>query len=533
MSNIISLQETSPDHWRAKYQGNYGVYTIKITTNGKQTVDFSCSCPSDYYPCKHIAMIEEAITERITQNAGSKKSGKGKSAGAEDVLKKLSREELYDFTVRLIKNNPDLSNAVLLEFAEKIESKNNNKYAPVICRALETLEFYNAEDYYYHEDTLDIDILDQWFEKADQHLEAKKNQEAVLIAQACIEEFASWLEKNDSDIADYVSESYETYPFEILGKAADDPETNVRALYDYCMSELTKKKYAGTAMFDGFNDLLMRVSAEIDSGAFIDLQYTLLNNIQDKSSYGAEKILRRIIEFYNRCQQPDKAWKCIEENIQITSFRRMVVEKKIEQNDFAAAKKLIYDFIDAAKKRNNYCSDRWDDYLLQIALKEEDVRAIRSISRSFIDDRFQDHYYRIYKSAFTAAEWTEELENLLSRYESKKNFYDDSASDLLAAEGAAERLMLHIEKKLSMNSIEKYHRYFAAEFPEKTLALFRKAIDHYAAQNTGRSHYEHIASLFEKMSKIPGGKAVIADMKGQYKIWYKNRRAMMEVLGCK
>jgi hypothetical protein len=478
-------------------------------------------------------MIEEAITERIMQNADSKKNGREKGAGAEEVLKKLSREELYAFTVRLIKNNPDLSNAVLLEFAEKIESKNNNKYAPIIRRALKTLEFYNNEDYYYSEDSLDIDILDQWFEKADQYLAAKKNQEAVLIAQACIEEFASWLEKNNSSIADYVSESYEAYPFEILEKAADDPKTNVRVLYDYCMGELTKKKYAGTAMFDGFNNLLMRVSAEIDPGAFIDLQYTLLNDIQDKSSFDAEKILRRIIEFYNRCQQPDKAWKCIEENIQITSFRKIVVEKKIEQNDFAAAKKLIRDFIDAAKKQNNYYPDRWDDYLLQIALKEEDVPAIRSISRSFIDERFQDHYYLIYKSAFTAAEWTEELENLLSHYGSKKKFYDDSAADLLAAEGAAERLLLHIEKKLSMNGIEKYYRYFAAEFPEKTLALFRKAIDHYAAQNTGRSHYEHIAGLFKKMSKIPGGKAVIADMKSQYKIEYKNRRAMMEVLGCK
>ena len=141
MSNIISLQETSPNHWRAKYQGNYGVYTIKITTDGKQTVDFSCSCPSDYYPCKHIAMIEEAIAGRIMQNAKSKKNGRGKGVSAEDVLKKLSREEMYDFTVRLVKNNPDLSNAVLLEFAEKIETKNDNKYAPVIRRALEEQAF--------------------------------------------------------------------------------------------------------------------------------------------------------------------------------------------------------------------------------------------------------------------------------------------------------------------------------------------------------------------------------------------------------
>ena len=66
---IIDLHEIFPNTWKASYSGNYGTYTIKIKTDGKKTTDFSCSCPSDYYPCKHIAMIEEAIRERIAKNS--------------------------------------------------------------------------------------------------------------------------------------------------------------------------------------------------------------------------------------------------------------------------------------------------------------------------------------------------------------------------------------------------------------------------------------------------------------------------------
>jgi hypothetical protein len=40
MNNIIDLRETSPDHWQAKYDGNYGVYTIKINTDGKRRAVF-------------------------------------------------------------------------------------------------------------------------------------------------------------------------------------------------------------------------------------------------------------------------------------------------------------------------------------------------------------------------------------------------------------------------------------------------------------------------------------------------------------
>jgi hypothetical protein len=61
MSDIIYLRETAPDHWLAKYQGNYGVYTIRIVTDGKMRGAFSCSCPSDYYPCKHIPITNVSL----------------------------------------------------------------------------------------------------------------------------------------------------------------------------------------------------------------------------------------------------------------------------------------------------------------------------------------------------------------------------------------------------------------------------------------------------------------------------------------
>jgi hypothetical protein len=79
--------------------------------------------------------------------------------------------------------------------------------------------------------------------------------------------------------------------------------------------------------------------------------------------------------------------------------------------------------------------------------------------------------------------------------------------------------------------MEKYYRFFAAAFPEKTIALFRTALDQYAEKNTGRDHYEHIVQVFRTMKKIPGGDAAVADMKARYIATYKNRRAMIEILG--
>jgi hypothetical protein len=524
MNNIIDLRETSPNHWQAKYQGNYGVYTIKITTDGKQRGDFSCSCPSDYYPCKHIAMVEKAITERIAKNDRSREMS------AEELLKKLTREELYNFTVRLIKYNPDLTNAVFLEFSERIGNQGGNKYVPIIRRELEDIEF--NESAYYDDEAIYIDVLDQWAGKAEQYLKEKKPHEAVLIAQAYIEEFAQWLQETvDPDLVDWIPDTYESHPFEILEKAAEDTTTNVRDLYDYCLAEASKEKYAGLYTADCFNRLLMKLSAEINPGAFIELQQKLLNEVQDKSSNEAEKILRRIVDCYNNAHEPKKAWKYVEENIQIDSFRRMVIEKKINQKKFSEAKKLIHDYIN--KAHDSHYSDTWDDYLLQIAQAEHDIPAIRDISYSFIKDAFKEKYYRIYKSAFSGGEWADEFEKLFGQYRDKKSFWNNPAADFLAAEGKADRLIAYIGQNLSLKNMERYYTFFAAAFPEKTLELFREVIDRYAEENTGRTHYEHIAELFRRLQKIPGGDAVAADMKAQYMIKYKNRRAMVETLNRK
>ncbi|MDR0388046.1 MAG: SWIM zinc finger domain-containing protein [Treponema sp.] len=529
MTDIIDLRETSPNHWQAKYQGNYGVYTIRITISEGKTTGFSCSCPSDRYPCKHIAMIESAIAERIAKNT---KAGKKNAVNAEELLKILSREELYEFIARLIRYNPELTNAVILEFSHKIETPHQNKYSLVLRRALETMDL-DGDDC-YEEDWLTIDVLDQWFEKAHDYLERRNYREAVLIAQACIEEFAYWRKNSGGDMNDWVHEEYQTAPFEILKSAAASKKINIRELFDYCMEELPKEKYAETFMYDEFNDLLLELSQEdtgiIDAEAFITLQDAQLEALPDKSSYAAQKILQRKIDYYRSRHKHKKAWNIIEENIRIPAFRKTLAEKKIGEHDYGAAKKLIHDFLNEAAGTKQHPSE-WDDLLLTIARKEDDTAALRDLSRLCIDDRFRADYFALYKSSFTAGEWADAMEDLIAHYQKNGRGFNTSVANVLTAVKSAERLLAYIEKHLSVDRLNKYYTVFANAFPAKTLALFRKAVDKYAADNVGRSSYEYIAGILRKMADIPDGGAVVAGMIDEYRILYKKRRAMMEVLG--
>jgi len=526
--SIIDLQETSENVWKAKYHGNYGIYNIKIKTDGEKTVDFSCSCPSSYYPCKHIPMVEEAIRERIAKRT---KSDKKNEISLEELLKDVPQKKLCDFIVKQAQYNPQIKNAILLEFAHTMTKKDVtvNNYNQLLRDALDGVYFDDEDvEYGHYEGVLDIDEIELWLNKAQQYADQNNPQEALLICKACIEEFASWCDEQDSAIIEYVKIDYHETPFEIIDQILDEIDCN--ELLNYCKSEMNKPKYKRTEMNNGFNNLFMELSVRIGSDDFIALQDNLLKDIDDKSSYEAKKILQRKIDFYRNNKQPEKAWEVVKNNLQIENFREELTKKLIEENNFQEAKKLINDYINNHLDKD-WCLPPWYKLKLQIAQKENDISEIRTISLKFIETRFDAENYNIYKSTFTKEEWVEKVEILIKHYErrSKFNWFNSTIAQILQVEKQEERLLKYVEKYLDINIIEKYHTAFAVSFPEKTLALFRRAIDQYA-ENTGRTIYETIARLFEKMIKIKGGDIIVKEMISQYRIIYKSRRAMMEML---
>ena len=521
-TGIVELRKIAENQWKAKYQGNYGVYTIKITTNGKKTVKFSCSCPSDYYPCKHIPMIEEAIAKKIAADEKEEKSG---GLRLEEFIGNVSAERLREFIITQAKYNPELNNAILLEFSTNAGNAHGKKYSRLIQAALASVP--HDENDYYLDECLNIDALDQWIDKARDCVRLKQYDEAILICKAIIEEYSQWLYDDGENVSLNFSLEYQSVPFDIINDAAE--HVDKKELFNYCLTEMQKKKYEKTDFNYGFQRLLENLAATVDPDAFIALQDKLLAGVEDRSSHEAETILRRKINLYLRLDQKKKAWDIVKENMQIKSFRLKVVKRKIEKQNFRTAKKLINDFFNAqGKDPEKYFDGTWLELLLDIAQKEKDIPAVRKLSYRFIEDYFDKDHYQIYKTTFSPAEWAGEREKLFLLYSGKKDF-SNSAASLLVAENEIERLLNYVEKHLYLDNLEKYYEVFASGYPEKTLDMFKKVLVSYAA-NTGRSYYEDIRSLLKKMSRIKGGKKAASDLVADFRIHYKNRKAMMEIL---
>ncbi|MDR0608871.1 MAG: SWIM zinc finger family protein, partial [Planctomycetaceae bacterium] len=541
------------NNWRAKYRGNYGVYTIKITTDGKKTIKFSCSCPSDYYPCKHIAMIEDAIAEHIAKNKNraEKEIKCGTNSIVAKLLRKVSQKELYEFIVRQAHDSKKLTNTILIEFADKVTKKSNsnssNPYSIILRKALHNTKVREEEYYcrYENETGIEIEAFDRILIRLKEYFDQKNYREVVFICKACIEELAGWLVKKRrkfDDINEFISYEYIEVPFRILGDVVNIAESKIsgvdlKELYDYCRSEIKNSKYVEAGLFTEFNDLFLKISLKVNPDGFIEFQDELLNNIRDKSSYEAARIFERKISLYELSNQTQKAWKIIEENVQIDSFCKKLAEKKIEEKKYTEAKKLINDYLNNDNPNRRISIREWNKLLLKIAQKEKDTPTIQKISFAFIKGGFEAEYFKIYKSTFTNEDWKEVFEQLLINYENtgKQNssYFNNSKNsvyDLLVAENEIERLLEFVEKHLTVHLIERYYKNFADEFPAQTLLLFRKALDNYIKDTLGRDAYEYLAEMLKKMQKIDGGNKIVSDMVNQYQILYKKRKAMCEIL---
>jgi len=517
--SIIDLQEISPSYWQAKYQGNYGVYTIKIETDGKEVSQFSCSCPSSGYPCKHIGMVKEAIKKQIEKTD----KNATKDNDIDDLLKGISLNELRAFISRKAKYNDDFRNNFFLEFSHKINKKNS--YSSILRNALCGLDYEDMYDNGYELDVIEVDVLNQWLRKAREKKNNKEYQDAIQICQACIEEYAEWLPTVDGDIVDYINEDYKYEPFQILSNIISETDVYNKELFDYCKTEIAKEKYEKTGLQGEFEEFLSKLAELINPVEFLSIQDKLFEAVYDKSSYEAKQILQRKIDFYKKEGSFDKAWEIIKDNTQIDEFRKQLISKYISENKLSEAKKLIKELF--SSKEIGYKND-WEKFLLEIAQKESDIAEIRRITYLFIANRIHEHYYNIYKSTFEKEEWSMQVEKLIKHYNDDKRFFRRNIADVLVFEGQKERLVDYVKNHLSLTILEDYYIHFP--FPQETIVLFRKAIDEYAANNLGRDCYEYIARLFDKMIEIDGGRQAITEMISNYKTLYKNRKAMMEIL---
>lgn len=524
---IQSLNQESANKWSASYDGNYGIYKIKISLDDNNNLkNYNCSCPSDYNPCKHIDMILKAISKKITIN-----NTKQQKENHSELIKSLFNGKLKDkfihFLIEYADYNTDFVNKLKKDFFTEKSVKSSIKINQIISDGMPSGNLENDYDDYgyngHYEEDIEIEIFDEWKEKADLEIKNKNLDDALDIAKAMFEEYYIWLDYCDSDYLDYVSDHYEDYPFEIFKSIFNANKNLKEQIFDYLKEKYQVedfKKAQNTISHFIYNNS----DNEIDNLFFLETQKQLL--LECKTDSEQESFLAKIIDFYLMNDNKDKAWKLIFENIKFDKFRNKVIEKYINEENYKGAKELIFERL---RQTDNYRTSDWNKYLLQIARLEKNIEDIRTYSFIFIKDTFESEYYKIYKATFQEKEWKIELKKIENNYNNKQGF-SNSLVQLWLFENKKKEAIDYFLFQKNIEVFENYVSNFITEYPKETLEIYKLSLDKYVLNYLGRNHYEYVAKVLDRIKKVSGGKELVEKMVLLYKIEYKKRPAMMEIL---
>ncbi len=81
-----------------------------------------------------------------------------------------------------------------------------------------------------------------------------------------------------------------------------------------------------------------------------------------------------------------------------------------------------------------------------------------------------------------------------------------------------------------LEALMQYAHYLKDTHSEQLIVIYTSLLNDYAERNLGRRHYEFIAQVLSCIRKLNGGQAVVKSLVAEFRIKYKRRPAMMEVL---
>ncbi|MFA5804587.1 MAG: SWIM zinc finger family protein [Melioribacteraceae bacterium] len=536
---VRELEEIEPGNWTAEVDGTE-TYFVTVEVHNEDILEWDCECPFEGSICKHVVAVLYAITgNHATENLPEKERDpkRNKKDYTDLILQKVKVEELKNFLLMQFSSNKGLKNSFIAHFAEYLDEDSDSKYR-IIVQNIYKAAMGRGGFIDYHSAPRLIRPLAELINKASDLLDNKNIAESLAICKTLLEEvplFAEEMDDSDGGIGQILYSVFDLFQ-QIIEKAPPELKDN---LFEYFYKEYPKEKYHELSFN---NDLLDLISTLISLPEQEEQFFKLIDDrieiekLKSYSEFGIVRLTKTKVEYLLEKGKTEEAWKLIEGNRRYTEFLKMMIERAVKSKDYDLAIELCNEGISTVKKESHSWDEiYWKEIMLDIYEKKMDIKRIREVSEELF---FRTHdkmkYYKKLKTAYDLNDWAAKCEKILDKIKGTSKSADYSNATLLADIFIEENYKDQLLKLLEINSthiefLDKYANQLKDDYPEKIIQLFEPAIKTYA-MNTGRDIYTNAVSYLKKMQKLSGGEEKVRMIVGQFRIQYKNRRAMMEIL---
>lgn len=438
----------------------------------------------------------------------------------------LKNRELMDFVAENSKKDKKFRNYFLASFGHLSQQQSKAFYQQQIHSILKTAAgrdgFIGWSDMKYV-----AKATEPFLENAEQYL-AKNNFENVFfISTALLEEMTEAIQYADDSSGElgYFIES----ALELLSKLSKEEisASLKQEIFEYCVSAFKQKIFEG---WDWHLGMLRIASTIIDNESDIDLILDCLESV--KGEYEKEYAQSITLDLLRQYKPPKEIEEFINKHIANSAIRTKEIAKAFENKNFERAIALARDGISCDEKDKPGLVNDWIDWLLKIALVQNDTPKIIEYARYRLINNFRttQDYYQILKNTIAPEKWHSFLEDIIKEVSTKRMWNNiDLVRKIYIKEAWWDRLFMMLKQNLSLENIKENEQYLAKDYSAELIELYRESIINYVENFVGRNHYQTACRYLRRMKKL-GGNEQADELITLFRKKYPQRKALMDEL---
>lgn len=538
---VSEPEEITPNVYEAIVTGTED-YTVELKIKNGTIVEHVCTCPYDLgFICKHVVAVifylQQDVLE-IKQKNASKQGNKEKIATKKpkkktiteqvnEVLEKISHDELKQFIREKTEHNPPLRNLFLSSFAHQNTNESKEIYTKQVKSILRTAS--GRDGFIYWNQTRGVGkAIDELLDAAQKQLEIKNYKSAIFICTAVMEELTGALQYTDDsngDIGGNIDFAYDLL-YDIVKEKL--PEEIRKFLFEYCLSTFEKGVFSGWDWHFGLMRLAFELLINEDEAQQI---ITHLDKIRD-SEYDREVAQSIKLNIIKKTKGENEAEKFIEQNLSNPTIRNEAIAKALKNKEYEKAIVIANDGIKQDEKNKPGLVKDWYNWLLKIAQAQQDKAKIIEYARLLFIDNFSNEqdYYQLLRNNIETENWNNFIEGIINDIKLKKRWLDvELIAKIYIKEEWWNRLLELVTINPTLSYIEQYEKYLSKDYSNELIQLYAEAVVKYIKNNTGRNHYQTACKYLRRIIKLGGRKVaekIILDLRTQY----PQRRSLIEEL---
>jgi hypothetical protein len=531
--SITDFSEISNGEYEAIVSGTED-YTVQLEVENNAIIEHNCDCPYDMGAvCKHVVAVifhlqqdELELNESSPNSPEKKKKTKSVNQQVKELLKAISHNELMEFVEENCKKDKKFRNYFFASFGHLNQNQSKEFYQKQIHSILQTAAgrdgWIGWSDMKYV-----VKATEPFLENAEKYLQKKNFENVFFISTALLEEITKAFQFGDDSNGDlgYFVES----AMELLSKLSKEEISSAlkQETFEYCISAFKQKLFEG---WDWHLGILHIAGDLIDNEKEADIILNCLESVNGE--YEREYAQSYKLELLRQYKDQKDIEEFINKNISNSKIRKQEIEKAFENQSFERAIALAKDGITCDEQSKPGLAKDWYDWLLKIALVQNDKPKIIEYARFRLIENFgatQD-YYQILKNTIEPEKWHPFLEEIIKEVTPKNRWtYTELIRKIYIKEEWWDRLFLMLKQNLSLENIQENEQYLAKDYSAELIELYSERLTNYVEKYVGRNNYQTACRYLRRMKKL-GGNDKVNELVELFRKQYPQRKALMDEL---